>query len=250
MAEGAGLTIPDKLAAAHQGWQWEMVWSHVSELNTWRLTHPDGRTRFLKLTAASWEVQAVDEAKRMRWLQLYSPVPHVIDHGEGDGLSWLLTEGLPGRNAIDPGLLAEPAALVAALGRGLRRFHDGTPAAACPFRFTNEFAMERVRERVRTRDVTAAQLERLESLRPATEDLVVCHGDPCLPNFLVEDGEVTGYVDLGDVSIADRWRDIAIALWSVTRNLGPGWEDVFLRAYGVERDEARVAFYQELYWRL
>jgi len=90
-------------------------------------------------------------------------------------------------------------------------------------------------------------LPTLERLRPASEDLVVCHGDYCFPNVLIEGDEVTGFVDLGELGVADRWWDLAVATWSVTWNAGPGWEDVFLEAYGVERDQARTAFYRLLY---
>ena len=39
----------------------------------------------------------------------------------------------------------------------------------------------------------------------------------------------------------------AIALWSVTRNMGPGWEDAFLEAYGIRRDPRKIAYYHLLY---
>ncbi len=35
--------------------------------------------------------------------------------------------------------------------------------------------------------------------------------------------------------------------WSVTWNLGSGWEELFCRGYGVAPDPARIAFYRLLY---
>jgi kanamycin kinase len=64
---------------------------------------------------------------------------------------------------------------------------------------------------------------------------------------LISDGRVSGCVDLGQLGVADRWWDLAVATWSVTWNLGPRWEDLFLDAYGVRRDPARVAFFRLLY---
>jgi kanamycin kinase len=92
-----------------------------------------------------------------------------------------------------------------------------------------------------------AALARLERLRPRSEDLVVCHGDYCLPNVLVADGRVSGFVDLGELGVADRWWDLAVGSWSITWNLGPGFQERFLRAYGVSRDEGRIAFFRLLY---
>jgi kanamycin kinase len=77
--------------------------------------------------------------------------------------------------------------------------------------------------------------------------LVVCHGDYCLPNVLIEADAACGFVDLGELGVADRWWDLAVATWSVTWNLGPGYEDLFLHEYGVERDDDRVEFYRLLY---
>ena len=90
-------------------------------------------------------------------------------------------------------------------------------------------------------------LDELERLRPDTEDLVVCHGDYCPPNVLVTDGAVSGYVDVGEVGVADRWWDIALGTWSTTWNFGPGHETQFLAAYGVDHDDRRCAFYRLLY---
>ena len=88
----------------------------------------------------------------------------------------------------------------------------------------------------------------LERLVPATEDLVVCHGDPCFPNFLLDDaGVVTGYVDLGELGVADRAFDLAVGSWSCDWNVGPGYEDTFYDAYGEKPDADRVRFYRLLY---
>ena len=90
-------------------------------------------------------------------------------------------------------------------------------------------------------------MEQLERTCPESEAVVVCHGDYCPPNVMVEGWVATGYVDLGELGLADRWWDLAVATWSATWNLGPGYEDLFLRDYGVERDYHRVEFYRLLY---
>ena len=83
---------------------------------------------------------------------------------------------------------------------------------------------------------------------PDREDLVVCHGDYCFPNVLLDDaGFVTGYIDVGELAVADRWCDLAVAAWSVTWNAGPGWEELFFESYGVEPDPDRIRCYRLLY---
>lgn len=38
-----------------------------------------------------------------------------------------------------------------------------------------------------------------------------------------------------------------MASWSITWNLGPGYEELFLDEYGVEKDPERIEFYRLLY---
>ena len=148
-------------------------------------------------------------------------------------------------------MLADPARLVPILARGLAAFHAAAPVDACPF----DFRVDNARSRTRadgsaigiakptdlhpehahlTLDAALAELERLA---PESEDLVVCHGDYCFPNVLLDErGAITGYVDLGELGVADRWWDIAIGAWSTTWNIGPGWEELFYESYGIEPD--------------
>ncbi len=90
-------------------------------------------------------------------------------------------------------------------------------------------------------------LLQLQRDRPQEEDLVVCHGDYCFPNILIDGDRVAGFVDLGELAVADRWWDLAIATWSTMWNVGPGYEDAFLNAYEITPDADRIAYYRLLY---
>ena len=46
------------------------------------------------------------------------------------------------------------------------------------------------------------------------------HGDYCLPNILVKNDKINGFVDLGGAGIGDPWRDYAWCIWSLEYNLG------------------------------
>jgi kanamycin kinase len=242
------------------GWHSELAWKSGPLARTWRLTGPAGEQRYLKSAPADAGVPLRREAERLRWARRNGlPVPSIVAACAAGQAEWLLTEALPGRSAVAPELLADPAALVPVLAEGLRRFHQA-PVDECPFRFGNEVALAQVGRRVRAGLITTADLhpehahlspaqalDELERLRPDHEDLVVCHGDYCLPNVLISEGSASGFVDLGRLAVADRWLDIAIGSWSTTWNLGPGWEDSFFAGYGVARDDQRIAFYRLLY---
>lgn len=99
-------------------------------------------------------------------------------------------------------------------------------------------------------------VERIAAMRAEAPplDAVVCHGDACSPNFLIDDGRCTGYVDLGDLGIADRWADLAPAVLSLGWNFGglptaARHQTIFLDAYGIDLDADKLDYYIRL-WRL
>lgn len=50
------------------------------------------------------------------------------------------------------------------------------------------------------------------------EELVLSHGDSCLPNIIFQNGEISGLIDLGRAGIADKWCDIALCYQSLKNN--------------------------------
>ncbi|MDQ4132247.1 MAG: aminoglycoside 3'-phosphotransferase [Actinomycetota bacterium] len=250
---------PPSVRRCYGTWTRSVAWSYEGVVTTWRLCSDDGTVRYLKVRAVEETPGLLDEATRLRWARGHLPVPGVVSCGTEGDVDWLVVDALPGRDATAPELKARPEWLVPLLARGLRRFHQ-TPVEACPFRLTVQDALAAVRQRVANGQAEHADLHpeyrhlslddalaTLEELAPDREDLVVCHGDYCFPNVLVEGDGVTGYLDLGELAVADRWWDIAVGSWSTTWNIGPGWEERFLDAYGVDPDPRRMTFYRLLY---
>jgi len=251
---------PSHLRAEYRGWRWSVAWSHPHGV-VYRLEQAKGTVRFLKLADGPSAYPIEPEVERMRWARAYLPVPEVLACGIDGDVEWLLMAGLPGRDGTHPELLREPAVLVQTLARGLRRFHEAAPVQTCPFDFRLDTALARIRTRAAAGLINPAAdfhpdhqaltveeaVAKLEADRPASEDLVVCHGDYCFPNALIDNGEVVGYVDLGELGVADRWWDLAVASWSTTWNVGPGYEGLFLAAYGIEPDRERIAYYRLMY---
>lgn len=252
--------VPDAVAARYADWTFGVAYQAVPQAITYRLVDASGETRYLKIAQVTWTPSPEEEAERMRWAARYTQVPEVLEAGHDQEVSWLVTRAMRGHDASWEGFRSGPEALVVHLARGLRRFHE-IPVAACPFDFTLDAALALARQRLANGQIdperdfhrehahlgAAGAVETLERTRPTSEDLVVCHGDYCLPNVLLEGGRVTGYLDLGELGVADRWWDLSVASWSVTWNLGPGLEDLFLDAYGARRDNGRLAFFRLLY---
>lgn len=220
------IRIPDDLHDRYATWRWEKAYEWVEGRPTFRLTSVSGEVRYLKVHPVGTGIP--DEATRLRWAATYVRVPQLIEYGSDGFRDWLMTAELSGVDAArHPWWRSDPARLAAAVGRGLRAFHEAIPVDECPFWFPGADA-------------------------DADADLVVCHGDYCFPNVFLEtgpDGEstVTGYLDLGEVAVADRWLDLAVALRSLGLNLGSEYEDAYLAGYGIALDEAKRASWLKRY---
>jgi kanamycin kinase len=250
------IPLPPHIAAAHEGWRTEVAYSYAG--TTWSLGSPDGRTRFVKVLPAGRYPSLRDERDRMVWARRYLPVPSVVDYGNDGALEWLITDALGGIDATK--LVDDPPAVVRTFGEGLRALHEALPPDDCPFDFRLDAALQHCRSRVESgleldddlhdefkHFTPSTAIDWLDANRPAAEDLVVCHGDYCFPNVLIEDGRVTGYIDLGELGVADRWWDIVVGTWTCEWNVGPGFDDLFLESYGIERDDERITFYRLMY---
>lgn len=262
MPSSPSTSPPPELAQVAPGWTATLAYRLVPSLTTWRLSHPDGAVRFAKIDTSDGPhyPSLEDEAERMCWARAFLPVPRVVGLEQLGPVKILVTEALPGKDGTDPCWHRDLPALVRALGTGLRAFHEATDEASCPFRFDLDRALAHVHQRVVDNDIDStgfhpehagltpsAALRRLEATVPVNEDLVVCHGDYCPPNVLVAGSGVTGYVDLGELGVADRWWDVAVGAWSAEWNFGPTFEMPFYESYGIDPDHERITFYRLLY---
>ena len=141
--------------ADRPGWSATLAYQLVPDLTTWRLTGPDGAVRFAKVaTAGSARYPTLrGESERMVWAAPYLPVPEVVALEQLGRPTILVTEALPGARRHPPRWRADLPALVRALGRGLRPFHDAVGEEWCPFRFDLARALAHVEDRVRSGDV-------------------------------------------------------------------------------------------------
>jgi len=237
------------------------VW--VNELGgiTFEIGAGDQR-RFVKWAPAGSGLDLAAEAARLRWAARLSPVPGLLGQGSDETGSWIITSPVPGQMAVVRRWRADPGTAVTAIGQGLRSLHETLPVQDCPFSWSASDRLADTRRRAgqgllkparwhpEHRHLSVSQALELLAEIPPADQLVVCHGDTCAPNtLLTDDGRWSGHVDLGELGVADRWADLAVATWSTTWNYGPGWETPLLEAYGVAPDPDRTRYYR-LLWDL
>jgi kanamycin kinase len=219
----APVPVPAVVARIAAGRPVRAVWRNELGGTTFEIADGGG---FVKVYPDDVAHLLADEVPRLRWARAFTAVPEVL----GTGAGWLHTAPLPGRSAVDQHWVAHPVIAARAIGVGLRRLHDALPVLGCPFGRPTWVPAE----------------------APEPDRRVVCHGDACAPNtLLLDDGTFGGHVDLGELGVADRWADLAIATMSLGWNFPDGaahdLQDVLLDAYGVAADPERIAYYRRVW---
>ncbi|MFC0675213.1 phosphotransferase [Brachybacterium hainanense] len=211
------------------------------ELRDWRpitggesgdlvLRSPDGG-RIAKVASPARGDELAGERDRLLWLHGTAiPSPAVLGWGTDVNGAMLLIEALPGVPADELGPVGLERAWpsVLALVRSLHRL----PASSCPFvhgiadmlaaaratvaggRVRTEFLPEELQDAPPVEILESLEVEAPLRLSQEAAQTVVCHGDLCLPNILVDPHtcQVTGLVDAGRLGRGDPYLDLALLL--------------------------------------
>lgn len=229
-----------------------------SRADVWRITPAGAAPQFVKAEQVMTWGELPGEVQRLRWMATQNlPAPRVLDTATEAQHNWLLMTAVAGRDLASSEHLS-PQQIVTLAAEALRTMH-AVAIDSCPFDHSLDQKITRAREHLlaglideedfddsRLGQPAEAVFQQLLATRPAHEDLVVTHGDACLPNLLAANGHFSGFVDCGRLGVADRYQDLALAAHSITVNLGEQWLTLFFEIYGVEPDQQRIAFYQLL----
>jgi streptomycin 3"-kinase len=247
--------------------EWEPVLGGESEAS---VVYDRGRQCYAKLVSSDHVVELAAERDRSLWInQTTIPSAPVLDWRETDAGACLVTQAVPGVPASE---LDAPALRRAwpSVALAVRALHD-LLTDRCPFDRTLARTMPLARASVAEDRVIVGFLpaslqrtppiqilEQIEAELPARlaqerTELVVCHGDLCLPNVLVDprSARVKAFVDLGRLGKADPYGDIALLLataresWS-DQAMARRAEQQFAGIYGTELDPDRQDFYLRL----
>lgn len=139
------------------------------------------------------------ERDNLKKLDTILNVPKVIDFYDAEENDYLLISELPGKNLVE--LIGEWSELtiVEKFADAIRQLHS---------------------------------LDATKVFPEASPRDVLLHGDMALPNIIVTDEGDTGYIDFGQLSFGSPELDLADAIWSLQRNLGPAYGELFLKKYG------------------
>lgn len=230
-----------------------------SAARTFRLNPRIGNNSYLKVVDVKDGKYLREEYHRLHWLQGKLPVPQVLDYVRAGESEFLWTSEIQGDHAADPVFANRLPDLVRLLAKGLQTIHR-VDIADCPFDckvatriqeaernmvhgLVDEADFDPKRQGMRAGDL----FQQLVDTIPHSEDLVFTHGDYCLPNIIVVGDELGGFVDWGRAGVADRYQDVALAVRSLTSNVGREWAELFLKEYGLaDPNLLKIEWYQLL----
>lgn len=184
------------------------------------------------------------EARMARFYHAKGLGPAVLAY-VSSGRDWLLTAAVPGEDCIAPRYLEDPKRLSDTIALELRKLHE-TDYTGCPVPDrTGDYAAAVERNRATGRfggdlppdsfgfrtaeEAYAVFLSGKDALRSK----VLLHGDYCLPNILLRDWALSGFIDVGCGGVGDRHIDLFWGAWTLQWNLKTDqYRSRFFDAYG------------------
>ena len=155
---------------------------------------------------------------------------------------YLLTERVVGEDCTYKAYLDEPERLAALIGENLAMLHS-LDFSDCPIknRISTYFevAEENYKKGVFDQSFyhNSANPDEVWRIVCDLKGILKCdallHGDYCLPNIMVKDWKLSGFIDLGNGGVGDKHIDLFWGAWTLNFNLGTDkYRDVFFDAYG------------------
>ena len=221
--------------------------------------------KVLKIQEINEETE--NEHAMMEWLNGKLPVPQVLGFEHQDGKNYLLMSKISGEMACAERYMRQPKLLTKLLAEALKMLWN-VDISACPFRADLDKKLEMARYFVEHDEVDMDNvepgtfgeggfknpkelLEWLETHRPE-EEMVLTHGDFCLPNIFFDGEKIAGFIDIGKCGMGDKWMDIALCYRSLMYNFDgvyggqkyEGFEpEMLFEELGIEPDWEKIRYY-------
>jgi len=234
--------VPSDLASALSGSRIDRKPEARLGTQLYHIVHPSGAHRYLKVAAAG-SVEDLDvERARLEWLSGRLPVPEVAGWWRNDEASYLLITELPGRTGSDEFWRDDVPALIGQIVEGMGTIH-ALDITGCPFVGTLAEELAEAERRIANGTLNLPEFledsggrspediyRELRDRQGEIRETVFTHGDYCLPNVLLRDWRIAGFIDWGNGGVADPNRDLMAMADSIAFNCGEQWRQPFFDA--------------------
>ncbi|MDO5569358.1 MAG: aminoglycoside 3'-phosphotransferase [bacterium] len=230
-----------------------------SDSTVFRITSDNG-IYFLKITKNGL---LTNEYKKLKWLSTKTIVPKIILHEVIDDKEFLLTESLEGEMVCSNFYLQNPSLGIPIIIDAFDELKK-VDIIDCPFNVSLDYKLNLVKYNLDNNLINIDEIDvsiknKYKTLQGIydyliknrfDEELCFSHGDISLPNIFAKNGSFSGFIDVGDCGIADKWFDIAIATRTIIRNYGEEYLKDFYKGINIIPDKFKINYYllmMELY---
>lgn len=249
-------SLPKNLASVIGDCDWREILVGCSSAKVFRLTFPNRNAFYLKTASHRSPLNSLlPEKSKLEWLKNKLPVPEILMFAKNKDTEFLLLSEIAGRDASGDFFKTAKRETIAVLADALKMVH-ALPVKNCPFDARLNYKIELAQERLENNLVDQSDFDEtrtgrtaedlfgeLIETKPNREDLVFTHGDFCLPNVILENGKLGGFIDWGNAGVADKYQDIALLARSVESNFGSKWVDFLFERLNIELDAKKIKFY-------
>lgn len=170
-----------------------------------------------------------------------------------DENDWLLTAAVKGEDCVHEMYLSDPKRLCDTLAVALRELHE-TKYSDCPVKDRVSEYLALAEENYETGNYDKSHFpdsfgyrsaeeayKVLQEGKGALKNEVLIHGDYCLPNIMLDNWRLSGFIDVGNGGVGDRHIDLFWGTWTLWFNLHTNdYYDRFLDAYGRDKIDENI----------
>lgn len=220
----------------------------------------DDEVYYLKIAKKGLLTQ---EYKALKWLNGKFPVPEIVLYDKEYNNEYLITKAILGEMVCSENYVNNPKIAIKIIKEAFDNIYS-VDISNCPFNVSNEYKLSLVERNIKeglitNEDLKEETLNKYGSVENVLkylidnkfkEELCFSHGDTSLPNIFASNNKFSGFIDVGECGIADKWFDLAICEKSIKRNYGEEYISKFYEELNIIPDRKKIEYYllmMELY---
>lgn len=205
----------------------------------------------------------IREFTALNWLKGKLSVPEIVLFDENNNYEYLITEALPGEMICSDYYENNPEEALKIIKEAFDNLYS-IDISTCPFNVSIDYKLNLVQKNVennliKKENISKKVLDKYKSPENILnylknnkfkEELCFSHGDISLPNIFALNYKFSGFIDVGECGIADKWFDLAICEKSIKRNFGDKYVSKFYETLNIIPDRKKIEYYllmMELY---